>query len=319
MSGSPDPRSSSSGLAQAFGVLTAGTFLLIVFGAVVRAKGAGLACPDWPLCFGELLPRFSVRVALEWGHRLLAAGVSLGFAALSWTVLRRRELLKRLGWVLALAWVVLGVQIVLGGLTVLYRLVPWTVTGHLLAGNTFCVLLLWISRDLAEPAPGHRPREKGALPSGVRNMILAVAALVGLQVLFGGMVSSHAAGLACAHFPTCDGTSWAPTLHGLIGFHVVHRFGAYLVAAAFLVLAIGTRGVGRTGALARSGLRLVILQIALGVANVLFLLPVEVTVLHSAAATGIVLITALLVREWSRLGSSEPVSHRPPMEVASAG
>jgi cytochrome c oxidase assembly protein subunit 15 len=316
MSSSPDARTPSLWLSRAFGVLTLATFVLIVFGAVVRAKGAGLACPDWPLCFGELVPRFSVRVALEWGHRVLAGGLTIGFLALGWAVWRRADLRERVGLLLVLGCALLGLQILLGGLTVWYRLVPWTVTAHLLAGNTFCALLLWISSDLARSKGA--PELRAEIPSGVRSLILGVAGLVGLQLVLGGVVSSHAAGLACARFPTCDGASWVPTVHGLIGFHVAHRFGAYVVFLAFLVLAIAARGTGRVGALARSGLRLVIVQIALGAANVLLQLPVEITALHSATATGIVLVTVLLVREGRVLRSSPALSHRRQIEAAGA-
>ena len=52
-------------LAAGFLALLAMTWALIVLGALVRAHGAGLACPDWPLCFGELVPRFDLKVAFE--------------------------------------------------------------------------------------------------------------------------------------------------------------------------------------------------------------------------------------------------------------
>ena len=70
--------SGARGLARGFAALSAITFCLIVFGATVRANNAGLACPDWPLCFGEVVPRFDAKIALEWGHRLLAGLVTLG-------------------------------------------------------------------------------------------------------------------------------------------------------------------------------------------------------------------------------------------------
>ena len=70
-------------LAAGFQALVAVTFALIVLGALVRAHDAGLACPDWPLCFGQVLPRMNLEIAFEWSHRALAGSVSLAFAALS--------------------------------------------------------------------------------------------------------------------------------------------------------------------------------------------------------------------------------------------
>ena len=52
--------------------LVAATAFLIVFGASVRVHGAGLACPDWPLCFGEVVPAIDFQVGLEFGHRVIA-------------------------------------------------------------------------------------------------------------------------------------------------------------------------------------------------------------------------------------------------------
>ncbi|MGH9885769.1 MAG: COX15/CtaA family protein, partial [bacterium] len=79
--------------------------------------------------------------------------------------------------------------------------------------------------------------------------------------------------------------------------HVLHRLNAYAVAGTFALLAWRTRGSGRLGAIARDAFGLVLLQIAVGVANVLLHLPVEVTGAHSALATALALTTARLVRE----------------------
>jgi cytochrome c oxidase assembly protein subunit 15 len=279
----------------AFALLTAVAFALIVLGALVRAQGAGLACPDWPLCFGAVIPAFDFGVALEWGHRVLAASASLGLAAATVYVLREPAARAAVAAPLALVWGLLGVQIVLGGLTVLLGLAPWTVTAHLVCGSAFCAALLWCSRNLSE----HGSREPSApLSAAVRALALGAGALVAAQVALGGLVSSHYAGLACYSFPTCDGTSFAPTFSGLVGLHVVHRFGAYAVVAAFVLLVWATWGSAEPVArIARSGLRVVALQVAVGVANVWLRLPAEITALHSALAAVLVLESTLLVRE----------------------
>ena len=52
---------------------------LIVIGGATRVMEAGLACPDWPLCYGTFLPlkHMNLRVFLEWFHRLDAFFVGL--------------------------------------------------------------------------------------------------------------------------------------------------------------------------------------------------------------------------------------------------
>ena len=128
-------------------VLVVMTYALMVFGAAVRVHGAGLACPDWPQCFGQIIPPLDFEVGLEWGHRALAGVISLGFLGLGYGILRDAELRSRLAPLWAVALVALGVQVVLGGLTVLELLAEWTVTSHLLGANTFCL-----------PAPAARAR-----------------------------------------------------------------------------------------------------------------------------------------------------------------
>ena len=289
------PQTQARPLAWGFAGLAAASFALIVLGALVRAHGAGLACPDWPLCFGQLIPVFDLRVAFEWSHRALAGGITLGLVALTlglrgceWRAAVRRPLL----W----AWTLLLVQIALGGLTVLLKLAPWTVTAHLLVGTSFCLVLVWTARDLfelgREPAP-----ERAVLSTRARVLLALTAVLLLLQITLGGMVSSHAAGLACASFPSCDGESLAPSFTGLVGLHVLHRFCAYALCASYLLLTWATRRAGFTGQLVRSGMRLVLLQLAFGVANVLLRLPIELTALHSALAVALVLVTGLVVRE----------------------
>ncbi|MCE2392726.1 MAG: heme A synthase [Proteobacteria bacterium] len=275
--------------------LAGAVFALITLGALVRANGAGLACPDWPLCHGQLVPNFDLRIALEWGHRALAGLVSLGLAVISLGALRDARLRSRLRGRLLLAWTLLVAQALLGALTVWLLLAPWTVTAHLLLGNAFCALLVWMGLDLIESSAGAPLRSSTA--SAGHAALAAAAVLLVVQMLLGGMVASHAAGLACAFFPTCDGVSIAPTFQGLIGLHVLHRLVGFGLLAALAALAWFARGNPRLSRLARTALRLTLVQIALGIANVLGRLPVEITALHSATAAAIALTCALMVRE----------------------
>src|SRR5262249_37036768 len=145
---------------RAAAVLTGAAWALIVIGALVRAHGAGLSCPDWPLCHGRLVPDFDARIALEWGHRLFAGTLGTGVAVLGVLLLRGRELRERFARSVALIVALLGTQIVLGGLTVLLGLAPWTVTAHLVTGNAFALSLAWLARDAFDAAreiPRPRP------------------------------------------------------------------------------------------------------------------------------------------------------------------
>ena len=270
-----------------FAVLTVLAWALIVVGALVRAHGAGLACPDWPLCFGELVPTFDFKIAFEWGHRAFAGLLSLGLlagAALTW---RQRELWTRARRPILAACVVFVVQAILGGLTVLHLLASWTVTSHLLCGNAFAATLLWSALSLRE----WRPIARSARALGAT--VFAASALL-LQMVLGGLTSSQYAGLACAEWPACSDGVWFPELRGLVGLHLLHRWTAIVVLVAYGALFLATRKhtLSRlTGGL----LALVVAQVGLGVANVLWRLPVEVTALQSACAAALFLLTAAAI------------------------
>lgn len=277
-------------VAGAFHALAAVTFGLLVFGATVRVHGAGLACPDWPLCFGEVIPELNFQVFLEWGHRVFAGTISVGFVGLGALVLSRPDLRGRAGAMCGVALVVLLTQIVLGGLTVLKLLASWSVTLHLVTGNLFLLSLLAIASALA-------PRPLAVSP-GTTGLAKAVAAMWLLQLALGGLVSSNYAGLACTEWPTCNGGVWFPAWSGIVGLQLAHRAGAYVLFG----LAAGLAWSARGGAGARSASMVfaaVLAQVALGVTNVVLEMPVEIAVLHSALADLIGIVAVLTVLRFN--------------------
>lgn len=288
-------------LARGFAALIAVTVGLIVLGALVRAHGAGLACPDWPLCFGKLLPQIDLKVAFEWSHRLLAAGTALGFAALAAATLRSAPLPRGTRRLLAIAAGLLVLQIALGALTVWKLLAAWTVTSHLVTGNAFLVALLLIACTLHEGAHG-RPLA-APVERAVRVWISAVALLLLAQIALGGLVSSRYAGLACPEWPTCNAGVWIPTWRGTVGLQLLHRVNAYLLTAALAVAAALSWRVPGLRGLTALALALGVTQLAVGVANVWLGIPVEVTGLHTGLASTVVLCVALAMwTVWRRPG-----------------
>ncbi|MGL6134175.1 MAG: COX15/CtaA family protein, partial [Prochlorococcaceae cyanobacterium] len=107
---------------------------LVVIGGATRVMQAGLACPDWPLCYGQWLPggRMNLQVFLEWFHRLDAFVVGVALLVLSvasW--LGRSRLPGWLPWSAAAALLLVALQGALGALTVTQLLAPGLVTAHL--------------------------------------------------------------------------------------------------------------------------------------------------------------------------------------------
>ncbi|MBY0400788.1 COX15/CtaA family protein [Myxococcota bacterium] len=292
-------------LGRAFFGLAGLTYGLIVLGALVRAHGAGLSCPDWPLCFGEIIPKLDFRVAFEFGHRVVAGSVAILFGLLSVATLRRPELAPALRRPLAIAAALLAVQIVLGGLTVLHLLATWTVTSHLLTGNAFALALVLIGRRIVARA-GLPISAQPGLASGnardrVRFVTTAVAALLVAQVALGGLVSSSYAGLVCPDWPACMNGEFFPTFSGIQGLHVLHRTLAYALIVALPLAAFLARPDRALARLLGLASVLVLCQAAVGVTNVLLRLPVEITALHSALAAALVGTLGVAVdTAWSR-------------------
>ncbi|MBK7755590.1 MAG: heme A synthase [Deltaproteobacteria bacterium] len=299
-------------LARAFTGLTLITYLLVVLGAVVRARGAGLACPDWPLCFGELVPALDFGVILEWGHRALAGSVSLLLVGLSAWMYQDRRAWAACRGLLGVSFVVLALQVVLGGLTVLKLLASWTVTSHLLVGNLFGVCLTLLSARLFEVAQEQDgPVMSAPVSPALQGLAWGVAGLYLAQMTLGGLVSSRFAGLVCPQWPACAGDMFFPSFGGLLGLQLTHRLVAYALTFAIAAFAWGAWDHPRLGGRSRLLLLLVIVQVALGIANVLLRLPVEVTALHSATAAALGAATALVVRDAARARTAPPLAAAP--------
>ena len=288
------PASQRFRLASRLGLVTALlTFALIVIGSVVRTTGSGLACPDWPLCQGRLIPPFEFHVLIEWGHRAVALLVSLAILAVTIVTLTHAGLRRRLGGLVALTACLLVVQVLLGALTVWKLLDPSVVSGHLAVALLIFSSLVAYTRRAAEAGAAPGP----ARPAGLMPAFAVATTLTYLQSLLGGVVSTHHAGLACPDWPTCFG-EWFPALQGLVGLQMAHRFGGYLLTAAVLVAAAAARSApdARVRGAGRLALTLVVVQVILGVSNVHLRTPVWLSAAHLATATALlgVLLDATL-------------------------
>ncbi len=163
------------------------TLILMAIGSATRVMNAGLACPDWPLCYGTLVPRaqMNLQVFLEWFHRLDAALIGVGAIALtvtSWW--NRRQLPAWLPWAATFALGLIVFQGVLGGLTVTQLLRFDIVTAHLGTALLFFTTLLVMGTALT---PYIGTGTAGKLPW----LGLTAAVLVYLQSLLGALVASR--------------------------------------------------------------------------------------------------------------------------------
>lgn len=147
--------------------------LIVVTGGAVRLTGSGLGCDTWPKCTDDSLiatPEQGLHGAIEFGNRMLTYVLC---AAVGWAIIAARSAkpgrpgLTRLAW--SQFWLVMANGII-GGITVLTELNPWTVAGHFLLASALLTVttLTWLRTGEGDGAP--RPR----VPRPVRKLSWAL-------------------------------------------------------------------------------------------------------------------------------------------------
>jgi protoheme IX farnesyltransferase len=230
---------------------------------VVRVTESGLGCPDWPLCHGKLIPPLEFETLIEYSHRLAASLTStliLATVIMAWWRYRR---LTRIVAPVTLALVLLGIEVVLGGITVLTELPPTIVTVHLAVAETIFALLL-ITLIAALRQPGQDEEAARVYP-----WALGAAAATFVVLMSGSYAVGRGAGTICPGWPFChDGL--LPSTQ-LAWIHMAHRMTslvAGLVAVWAAALAWRHRrshtGMGVVAVTAGGALAV---QVLLGAAN----------------------------------------------------
>lgn len=302
-------------------------FSVVVLGAYVRLSHAGLGCPDWPGCYGQLLapeepvPGYERPLEIDkaWKemiHRYAASVLGLLIVAMAvLSLIKKNEGVPRL-----LPWALVALVIfqgILGMWTVTWQLKPLAVSAHLLGGMATLSLLYLLWR-----ITGPKTREAGRA-AGLRGWASAALVLLAVQIFLGGWTSSNYAALACPDLPTCHGV-WVPetdldeafTLWRGLGtnyefgvldsrarvtIHYVHRLGAVVVTAALLLLVtlLWRRG---EKTLAGAVLAALTVQITLGLSIVALQLPLALAAAHNGGAALLLLsVVAVNHRVWTSL------------------
>ena len=319
--------------------------VVIILGAYTRLTDAGLGCPDWPGCYGNLTvplseekvaqanaayPERPVEAFKAWNemvHRYFAG--TLGLCVLAIAVIAVRNRSK--GTPVKLPLFLLGLitfQAALGMWTVTLNLLPVVVMGHLLGGFTVlsCLFMLYLrlkqhdvqlqqnvevsSESLAQKQNG-QSRLKGFALVGVGVLVV--------QIALGGWTSANYAALACTKMPICE-AGWQSRLDFAGAFsvpdaenyefgahdygervtmHIVHRAGALVTFAYLLALGLSVLRASSTTNLQKRIATFMLcalsVQVALGVSNIVFMLPLGVAVMHNAVAAVLLLSLLYLV------------------------
>ena len=324
---------------QLFFKLSLGACILalfvIVLGAYVRLSDAGLGCPDWPGCYGQITapddaeeisrarlahPDSEIDSAKAWkemAHRYFASILGLLILIMAFIAWKNRAQPNQ-PLLLPLFLVVLVIfQGLLGMWTVTLLLKPAIVTLHLITGLLTLSLLFWVV--LRQPRLWQSQLEKISCSAGLRKWAQLGLIVLAVQIFLGGWTSTNYAALYCTDFPTCQG-QWIPETDFKEAFtfirplginyeggvlsnsagvtvHLMHRIGALVTFIVIAGLTISLLVKSRNTLVKKVSagiLLLLVVQVSLGIANVLLLLPIPIAVAHNAVAALLLLSMIVL-------------------------
>ncbi|HLS98562.1 MAG TPA: COX15/CtaA family protein [Porticoccaceae bacterium] len=286
-----------------------------------HVERANEAWPDMPVDHAKTWP--------EMVHRYFAGTLGLFIVAIVAVAWKRRE---DAGYPFRLPLFLLFMvvwQALFGMWTVTLKLWPQIVTLHLLGGMTV-LSLLWLLVTRLDNQVWRLPSRVHAGATGLKPWVLGAIVIVVCQIMLGGWTSSNYAAYACHDFPTCHGEWWPPMdvargfdifqtigpnyLGGQlesdarVAIHFTHRLGAIAVTLYLLALCLrlATLGDRRLKSMAWVVLGALALQVALGISNVLFHIPLSLAVMHNAGGA---LLLLTLIPLAARLWMAEPEEH----------
>src|SRR5712692_6224657 len=272
------------------------SFLVVVWGGVVRVSGSGLGCPDWPLCHGQFLPGLDTATRIEWFHRFLGVAGGLSLAALGIVTIARYRAARPVFVLVIVTGVLYILQAVLGAVVVLLELPHTWVTAHLANAEVLLAALTTLAVWVRWPA-AMTARERAPWAS------LLLAAAVGTFVLLisGAYVRGSEASTACTTWPLCD--EGAFPMYGAQAIHMAHRYVAAIVGVVLLLACAEAwrhrRDVPGLGALSLLTALAFVAQVAVGAANPLTDFSPWALGAHPALASAVWCCTvALTVTAW---------------------
>lgn len=308
--------------------------LVIGLGSYTRLTDSGLGCPDWPGCYGQVAapvskadiqkannvyPEAPVVVGKAWRemiHRYMAGILGILIIALALIcAFKKDETTNTALAVPLLLMVLVFYQALLGMWTVTWQLLPLVVMAHLLGGMLILSLLWYVKLRASQSIPIRQdaPAAKFRVWAFLGIIILFV------QIALGAWTSSNYASMVCPNFPTCHGT-WAMPLDfkdafnfmshvgidyqggllsssALITIQMMHRLGALITTLYIGILSLVMIVKARQSSLrrlAKYALLMLVVQVALGILNVVMALPIVVAVAHSLGAALLLMIMVTL-------------------------
>jgi protoheme IX farnesyltransferase len=283
--------------------------VLVTLGVVVRVTGSGLGCPDWPFCYGKILPPVDdYKAWLEWIHRTVAAVIGaeiLGLAILAFRDYRGR---RSIVWPALGAVLLVGFQAWLGRETVRLGNSGESVTAHLASALLLVGLLVYLT-----VRPGYPARLSGGASQRFTLMAAFGAIVAYALLLFGSHVTATSSTLVFPDWPLMGGTL-LPEITDVTSAQVLHRYVAAIVGVIVLVIAVvAVRTQRSQPGLVRLAVWTAVLfgvQIVVGGLQILTGPAVWAQVIHLSIATviwamlvGLAILSYYMARSTVRIGA----------------
>lgn len=296
------------------------TLIVISLGAWVRLTDAGLGCPDWPGCYGllttpdtvdelakarEYYPNADIDVGKAWRemlHRYMAGLLGLYVFFITYISIKYS---KRSYTLPVLISILIIIQAIMGMLTVTMLVKPTIVTTHLFFGMLTATLLFMNSLKYSNISMSS---EK--IPAIALIVISITWVFLIIQILLGGWTSTNYASLACTDFPKCL-DQWYPkemifneafnvinlpdvnyeggilAYGAKVAIHYSHRITALIltfvfISALYVVFKLNKHSLLKK--LMSISIIFFILQVILGISNVVYSLPLNIAVWHTMNA-----------------------------------
>ncbi|MGY1709764.1 heme A synthase [Geodermatophilus sp. SYSU D00758] len=269
---------------------------IVVTGGAVRLTGSGLGCPTWPRCTDDSFvatPELAGHGVIEFGNRLLT--FVLAAVAIATVLAVFRSSRRDLRTLAVLAFLGIPAQALLGGVTVLTGLNPWTVAAHFLLSSVLVALttVLWL-----------RSREPGVGSLLVRRpfalLVTGIAAATAAVLVLGTVVTGSG---PHSGDPGAGRTGFDPELVSQL-----HADSVFLLLGLTVALLVALHATDSPGRVRRAARDLIVVQLLQGVVGYVQYftgLPVVLVLLHMLGAVLVTAFTARLV--WSVRGPASDV------------
>ena len=203
----------------------------VTLGAIVRVTDSGLACPDWPLCHGKLIPEFDFNILMEYTHRLSASLLMLTIFSttfISYKILKHNKIAI---FAITGASITVICAAIFGGITVISKLDWWSVPSHLALAEILILFLSILNTAIWFGDFNNHSIWKN-LHIKHRIMLLTTLLSIFILIVYSAIMVAKGYGSSCGTWPLCNG-ELIPTRLPMI-INASHRFLTLVVLGLLL-------------------------------------------------------------------------------------